>query len=46
MDHGGGRTAIPEVFERFEKHLETIPEHKNITVLFISDGMDSSPNNL
>ncbi|KRX05847.1 hypothetical protein PPERSA_03784 [Pseudocohnilembus persalinus] len=42
QNHGGGRTAIPEVFAEFEKHLQTVPMDKNITVLFISDGQDNS----
>lgn len=40
--HGGGMTNIYAAFETLEERLMTVPEEASITIVFISDGQDTS----
>lgn len=40
--HGGGMTNIYAAFEKLEERLMTVPEEASITIVFISDGQDTT----
>jgi hypothetical protein len=40
--HGGGMTNIYAAFEKLEERLLTVPEEASVTIVFISDGQDTT----
>lgn len=40
--HGGGMTNIYAAFEKLEERLMAVPEEASITIVFISDGQDTT----